>query len=211
MNREILCYHGTSLTCAEKIQLSKHYKLGSKRDDHWLGYGTYFFEEDPDQAELWGKNRYKDEMTATLETIVSADRKFILNLNTRQGIQKLREFIVACEKELEFIVGGETPTKPILANLLFSSLSQEEVWVIIRCFPVDSKFNRDEKIPILSFVHNGNHIDYSLHSPQVCVKNSKAIRSNSIKIVRRTHPKYPKGNKRPMVKRGRISYDLFDK
>lgn len=214
MNRDILCYHGTSLANAEIIKSSKAYKFGSRRDDHWLGFGVYFFEEDIEQAKLWGKERYKHECTATLETIITAERSKILNLNSRQGIIELEAYQKAFIKENPDIVieyNEEMPIKPLLANLLFSSISSEEVWVIIRYFPVASRFDKNNNIQNLGFNHNGKQVDYNQYSPQVCVKKLDAIVTESIRIVDIAQPKITKRNKKPVVKKGSLNYDAFSK
>lgn len=211
MVRDILCYHGTSLANAEKITTLKAYEHGTKRNDHWLGYGSYFFEEDLEQASIWGRFRYKSEVTATLETVLSVNRDLILNLNARQGRRKLRDYLVEFEKTgIEIELDGELPVKPILANMLFSSISEDELWVIIRSFPVISKQDENDSVGKLSFLHQGKSIDYSLLSPQVCVKNLKAIEPKSIKIVCKAQPMNQR-KKRAKVIEGRMSYDLYNK
>lgn len=208
MTREILCYHGTSLEYAESINFTKTYQFGSRRDDHWLGFGVYFFEEDLEQAKMWAKSRYKYETTATLETIIRSKRNLILNLNSRIGIQKLETYLTTLEREhkIEIEVDDGLPTKPRLANLVFSSLSIDEVWVITKGFSIPSQFDRSKSVSSLSFNHKGKIVEYTLISPQVCVRNLKAIKQDSIKIFHKAHP-----YKRIKVEEGGFSYDLFSK
>lgn len=48
-------FHGTISHFADLILLDKEYKFDN-RDDHWLGNGDYFFENDKDEATWWAKN-----------------------------------------------------------------------------------------------------------------------------------------------------------
>ncbi|MGR5962901.1 hypothetical protein ACT7DN_26815 [Bacillus paranthracis] len=53
---ELIGYHGTSKEIAANI-LKSDFNSNSKVG--WLGTGTYFFEEDPQMAHMWAKDKKK--------------------------------------------------------------------------------------------------------------------------------------------------------
>lgn len=57
----VLGYHGCDLSTAKQT-LHSHQPLESSTNDYdWLGYGVYFWEDDPDRAMEWAeKKRYKN-------------------------------------------------------------------------------------------------------------------------------------------------------
>lgn len=89
-------YHGTNEDCANEIVKTSNFIISKKRKDHWLGYGNYFFRDDPEQALLWAKSRYKDveAIHKVLEVSVKLNRKHYLNLDSRSGIETLNRICI---------------------------------------------------------------------------------------------------------------------
>jgi len=93
MTYKSLCYHGTSLQNAESI-LEKGFKI-SCGNDHWLGDGVYFFENDGEMAIDWciaegskrGYNKY-----VVLHSEICASEEYIYNLTEPEGRKLFHEF-----------------------------------------------------------------------------------------------------------------------
>lgn len=88
------CYHGTSKENQEKISSDKEF-LYTKRNDHWLGYGTYFFLEDKEKAKWFTKNdkRVSEKEKCIICVTVEIEPKNLLNLDIEKDRKMLDNFI----------------------------------------------------------------------------------------------------------------------
>lgn len=83
---ELYLYHGTELGCAKNI-LNKEFTI-KRNDEHWLGNGVYFF-EDEDLARWWTTNPTSKYGTtvkepAILKCKILIDEQDILDLRRLQ-------------------------------------------------------------------------------------------------------------------------------
>jgi len=179
----IFCaYHGTSKNCAINIVSKQEFTLGTLRDDHWLGKGAYFYREDADQALCWAKTKVKryqpfaGQEPCILEVTIKLNDINFLNLDTRRGLQYLKDFIDYLQKEEKAklsLSDDDVPAAKIRSYIL--SLLPDNIWVVQRTFTVDSNNFDKSKLLII--------MDLRLHGIQVCVRNSTAIVKRSIKII----------------------------
>lgn len=176
-------YHGTNSLCAESIVDSYEFIVSKERRDHWLGYGTYFFRDDPDQAEIWAKYRYKEPeaIHKVIRASIQLNRENYLNLDSRAGLEKLHELYKELKIFEKMRVSGVNVNTPEFACFFFSIIDPKEYWVIFKTFDVSSKIN----FPILDnlrFKHDSNNIFFNLQGAQVCVRNKNAIVESSISL-----------------------------
>lgn len=209
---QFYAYHGTSLSKAKKIEKEKEFLPGQARDDHWLGYGSYFFREDMEQAAVWASFRYKNQKPAVLEANIQIPGDRFLNLDTRPGLQFLKDHIAELRKDRGLLIDlpEEVYNSPKVACLVFSAIDPNLKWAIFKTFPVyHSVFKGDEDLRIIGFEHRGESINFDLQGPQVCIRNNEAI--NEVEI----HPRFQEKRVENIVvgstKRRKISNDLFRK
>lgn len=79
-------YHGTTIKNAMEIVQENKFVIKG-RDNHWLGQGVYFFENDKELAGIWMKsNRYiSDQDFAILRCEIECKEEELLDLNTVSG------------------------------------------------------------------------------------------------------------------------------
>lgn len=94
------CYHGTSAKDASTI-ISQQRFLSSMKDDEWVGHGVYFFINPLpslvlptayDNARNWAKYIKKANSPAVLKSIVTIDRKRILDLRDEYDLELFNKF-----------------------------------------------------------------------------------------------------------------------
>ena len=79
------CYHGTTLEEANSIVNEEKFDP-SNGDEHWLGDGIYFFEDDPDMAREWAKARCynrKSSRYGIMDSQVQSPEEYVFNLNEK--------------------------------------------------------------------------------------------------------------------------------
>ena len=90
---ELVGYHGTIKTNAEKILSSGIFKESNEKDD-WLGHGIYFF-ADVENAIKWANeraNRYNEE-AVVLSANIKCDMNRYLNLDYQFNRRKVSLFL----------------------------------------------------------------------------------------------------------------------
>lgn len=208
---QFYAYHGTSMSKATKIIETQNFLPGTKRNDHWLGYGSYFFREDYEQALVWAKIK-NPRKAAVIEANINIANKHYLNLDSIAGLQFLKDHISFLIKEKGLLIEGseEDFQSPALTCLVFSAIDPNIKWVIFKSFPVhNSRFSDDEDLRKISFEHRGELMEFGLQGPQVCVRNNEAIHEISIQT-----PSLEKSVENIVVaskRRGKIPNDLFNK
>lgn len=164
-------YHGTLLERAKKI-LAGNYKIGHKRNDHWLGQGVYFFREDYEQARSWTipimRRNQKDG--AVLITTFSIDSDAVMDLDSRKG---LSDFVKLKERYHEFCIKNKIE---IVANenVLRCAICDEipkEIKVILRTFQGNAWFDQSLE-----------EVDLSMHGKQVCVRDVGILNTKQTNI-----------------------------
>lgn len=176
--RKFLGYHGTSLTAAKRI-IANGFEIREERDDHWLGQGIYFFNEDIEQAELWALRRYHGRKSAVIKADISIPRDKVLDLHTREGLNYLSGYLEFLEEEKGLKVRqSELDCTPKLACLVLSLIPKEEKWIIFKTFLVTSKYDKNYGLKALGFTHKGIKHGFSLNSPQLCIKNTNVLEEN---------------------------------
>ncbi len=81
------------------IEESRNFEFGEPRNDHWLGQGAYFYKDDEEQAIIWAKNKvrnhakYRGETPFVIEVILELNESNFLNLDSRKGLDFLKEFL----------------------------------------------------------------------------------------------------------------------
>jgi hypothetical protein len=178
-------YHGTGEKCAIAIEKQQQFTFGALRKDHWLGKGAYFFREDKEQATLWALYKVRNNLTfrrqkpTIIKVILQLDEVHFLNLDTRDGLHYLRNFLEYLKNQENLKIDGivsEEEDKTIADKVrsYVLSLLPDDIWLIQRTFVVDSVFDRDELLAIMGI---------RLHGVQICLRNNNAIKPESIKII----------------------------
>ncbi|OBW55699.1 hypothetical protein [Bacillus cereus] len=190
----ILAYHGTEHDLAMGI-VSDTAFTAQYREDHWLGQGVYFFREDYKQAETWAffkmKAHKKTGKLAVIEKEIYVDRKNILNLNSREGMQYFKKFREALdqflqEENIEITTNKENPH---MLRCFYCDRLPKEVKVVEAIFEGDSKLNELDQL---------KDLEVKLKGIQVCVRDLDLINKQPIKIVltKEVSNSYKKRNKR---------------
>lgn len=186
--RSLLGYHGTSIANSKAILAEKRFNINKSkgRQDHWLGYGVYFFNEDYLQASYWRKREF-GEKHAILEVKITAPRDKILDLETRMGIEYLQDFIRGYLRENKAIleIEGKAEDGTKATHFLISQISAEEKWIVLKNFAIESMYNDSLALEIIKFKqHSKRYVtiehDFTLRSPQICVRNHQAITDISL-------------------------------
>lgn len=82
-------YHGTKLSTAKTIIQTKRF-VKSKGDDHWLGFGIYFFLDTDWVQWWWGKKCFPENNRGCVVCGVSVSDKYLLDITTLDGQEKLQ-------------------------------------------------------------------------------------------------------------------------
>ena len=134
---ELVGYHGTIKTNAEKILSSGIFKESNEKDD-WLGHGIYFF-ADIENAIKWANeraNRYNEE-AVVLSANIKCDMNRYLNLDYQFNRRKVslffKDIINKSDKDISFYKRDEEKRciacdlyKDILG---FSSVPEKQICV----------------------------------------------------------------------------------
>lgn len=171
---ELVGYHGTIKTNAEKILSSKNF-IESNNDDEWLGHGIYFF-ADIENAIKWANeraSRYK-ESAIVLSVDIKCDADKYLDLDYKVNRDKvslfMKDILEKRGKDLSFCKRDEE--KRCISFNLYKKMCNIDVMGF-------SFFRKIKK---------GNSLDRdllglsSIPEKQICVSNHLCI--SNIKIVR---------------------------
>lgn len=166
-------YHGTGDMDIEKIIediLNNGYK-SNERDDHWLGQGIYFFEDEfwayqwCNQKKFFPKKKcvlkseidYKEDKFWDLD-IVKFKKKFVAKA------EKIRAMYKEVEKEI--IINDEKKLRCFFLDLI----KEEEKLEVIKCsFPLERNIN--------SFL---DKMGISNFQVQLCVTNNENIKNTCV-------------------------------
>ncbi|SET83676.1 hypothetical protein SAMN05216389_1368 [Oceanobacillus limi] len=180
-------FHGTNDTAASNIFETKKYEF-SKREDHWLGQGVYFFRDDPEQAMSWALQQVKNgEKAVVLSTNINVGSHSFLNLNTRAGILMFKGLIKEISQEIsDYSIKVSTDTDDIeYSNHKFRCFIMDLLPDYIKVIQKNFKLNHQPKMvsenPIME------KSDIEMYSVQVCVRDCGTINKESIKIFSRRH------------------------
>ena len=100
----ILGYHGCDSSIADQVIGGRGHLLSSSNDYDWLGHGIYFWEDNPERAEQWAKDRMSmPNSTITTPSVVGAilDLKFCLSLMRSDHLEILRSVYQTVEQSAE--------------------------------------------------------------------------------------------------------------
>ncbi|HAC0715886.1 TPA_asm: hypothetical protein GYZ54_15380 [Listeria monocytogenes] len=176
---EVIGFHGTYYDTAKKIIDEKNFTY-NERPDHWLGYGIYFYINDLSAANLWVKRskRYKNAKkpkpkVGVLKNIIKVDEKNLLDLDSRDGMQFLDDFIKEIAKaKLKVNLTGKSKNEKTcqIINLL-----QNDIHVVKRTFPENIHVN--DRYPDAI----GYCVD-TVQTQQLCIRNLGIIDYESLCI-----------------------------
>lgn len=162
---ELIGYHGTSKEIAANI-LKSDFNSNSKVG--WLGTGTYFFEEDPQMAHMWAKDKKKFASVDVLRCEINVDddkiffpsipgtpdnKKFHMYRNKLKLQLKLRGLKLKAKDKQEF--DGKT----------YNFICKAEGYELVKAF-TNTYDDVDADYEIFSKVANG---------VELCVRNTSAI------------------------------------
>lgn len=171
---ELIGYHGTVKTSAEKILSSKEF-IESNNDNEWLGHGIYFF-ADIENAIKWASERAKRYKEPAI--ILSADIKCnpdkYLDLDYKANRDKVSSFmkdiLEKTGKELSFHKRDEE--KRCIALNLYKEMFNIDVMEFSFARKIKKGNSSDRDLLGLS----------SIPEKQICVSNHLCL--SNIKIVR---------------------------
>lgn len=180
----ILGFHGTISHFADLILLDKEYKFDN-RDDHWLGNGVYFFENDKDEATWWAKNTknkyYKNYGRKKLKKSVlineiKVDRDKLYDDSTTTDQNFLEKFIDEnkdivnrlSKKFNDTSLDEEKISKTIRGNIIFAFCTINDYQVAKCAFP-------KPKIVSESKYFNRINLGFTNVSTQICVYDNSTI------------------------------------
>ncbi len=189
----LLAYHGTIQTFADSIISSKKYII-KNRDNHWMGDGIYFFENDLDEAKWWAGNTKKlnknkgltkEQLYRTVLTnnITVCRDKFYDDCTTTDQ-KKLEDFINSNSQVIEKLVLNnnkinktkkyENIEKIIRGNIIYSFCLINQ-YDVAKC-----TFEKPNSVSVSQF---SQRLTYGFQNSaiQLCVYNNKVIDFTSIK------------------------------
>lgn len=171
-------FHGTDEIAAKNIIDSRMFKK-NYNDQHWLGQGIYFFEEDPDAAMIWALFQTRQEENAVVvKAEIEVKSSSYLNLNTRKGISEFDEMKNEIEKVLEEhgisiqTLDESDDEKRRLRCFVLDSLP-DYIKVIKKSFPIKTQ-------PQVLKGSIMESIDIEMYSEQICIRDYKVIKKESI-------------------------------
>ncbi|TMN21927.1 hypothetical protein [Lentibacillus cibarius] len=182
-------FHGTDNKVAVAIEQEKTYTY-SKRSDHWLGQGIYFFSEDPEQAMSWAMNQTKQGDTATvLFTKIVVNSSSFLNLNSRSGIFTLKKLINKLGSEYSIESYSDDQVGNTKLRCFIMDLLPDNIKAIQKNFYISTQPQFVLNTPEMG------RMGISMQSAQVCVRDSSIISRDTIEIF--------ESKKKPFKKRKR--------
>lgn len=169
---ELIGYHGTTKTNAEKILKNNKFNESTSKND-WLGHGIYFF-KDIEDAKKWSiekAHRYKDESIVLSANIKCTEEKYI-DLDFKSNLNLLLSFA----KEILKTSGKD---------IYFKNKNEEKMCLICDLY----KDFYDMNIMTFTFskktsLEIKNTIGFkTLPERQICVSNHQCL--SNIRIVMR--------------------------
>src|SRR5690625_2344885 len=182
-------FHGTCKESADAICEKKTYTY-TRREDHWLGQGIYFFREDSDQAMSWALNQTQVGSTAcVLSTNINVESTSFLNLNTRDGIYKLKKMLETIDTQFEIDSKMDVDDHNHRYRCFIMDLLPYSIKAIQKNFTLRRQPKAILGNPTMK------KMDVNMQSVQVCVRDASIIAVDSIKIYQ-VNEKHGRGKKR---------------
>lgn len=185
-------YHGSSAENIDNIISSDKFKQ-MRRNNHWLGQGIYFFEDDKQLSYVFAKSdpKYKDKDIASIECDIRCNPDNLLNLIKQEDKEYLAELFNEFKTSLLnkrkqrniFPKKDDTPREieekqQKVRSVFFDSLDPDKVKVI-RCI-FDKSFKNDNgKFNIIEkqLGINDRHIQLCIREQSVILNKKKVILS----------------------------------
>lgn len=189
-NYAIIGYHGTC---------SKHYESINEngldpskvkhRDDHWLGQGVYFF-ENQNLAEWWANDQAsKKYNNGTYPIVYKSDihtnEKKVLNLDDEAQLDTFYDFCIELLKSVENSDNSERPVfdeKKIRAVFFDYYKIKNNIDVIIYTFtkPTTTYAKQRSREELKKIVELTGMLQLSYKEKQICVSNKECIKSTEL-------------------------------
>ncbi len=172
----ILGFHGTQkLTVHEVINQRVHHLSPSEQSYDWLGHGVYFWENDPQRAEEWAKDKNLPN-PGILGAVLHLG--FCLDLNTRAGCDEVAHAYSHLEARLRD-QGQSVPQNSSGPDLLRRVLDCQVIMYL-------HQLRKDAGLPAYDSVRAAfpesaplyegagfrkkNHIQICIRSPKTCIR-----------------------------------------
>ena len=174
----VLGFHGCDASIAEKVFAGSVPLEPSENEYDWLGHGIYFWENSPERALEWAKEREKIREPAVVGAII--DLRYCFNLLDAKWLnalpdayESIRELTEAAGepmvKNSRLDAGGRTLLRP-LDCLVINHLHKSRYDEGLRPFDsVRSAFVEDEPVYEGSGIDRKNHIQIAVRNPH-CIK-----------------------------------------
>ena len=171
-------YHGTSKEAYYEIK--KHGFKNTHRNDHWLGQGIYFFQDDLDKAEWFSTQcksvKYGKGVPCVIKAVIKVEEKRFLNMCSSNGFQKFEKAYEEFKKNIyEFRINIEFENNDAIKNEIVCVIYDniENIDVISNVFPNDSYISHLNKEICTKGLIVSRHT-------QLCVKKLSCIKNISI-------------------------------
>ncbi|EDO1152290.1 hypothetical protein K9J90_001035 [Listeria innocua] len=176
---EVVGFHGTYYYKAEKIIREKHFTY-TKRPDHWLGWGIYFYINDFSAADLWVKrsSKYRKAKTpkpkvGVLKNTIKVDEKNLLDLDSRDGLQILEDFIKEIESaKLKVVLGDESKN---VNTCQIINLLDDDIHVVKRTFSENPKVKA-------KYARSINNCFDVVQTQQLCIRDMSIFNYETLSI-----------------------------
>jgi hypothetical protein len=182
MHGLVLGYHGCDQATAERVLSGKEELKHNKNDYDWLGHGAYFWENDPERALAWAKQKSqmpKSDIKTPAVLCAIIDLGSCLNLIRSEHLSLLKATYAKLEQDLRANNLPLPRNEPLKkgGDLVLRRLDCAVIEALCAFFeeskvPLDSVrgvfFEDDELYPEAGF-KLGNHI-------QICVRNPRCIK-----------------------------------
>jgi hypothetical protein len=126
MTRKFIGYHGTFCPFVDDI-LNNCFTY-SPREDHWLGQGIYFYNDDCRRAYDWAKikrknsNKHRKMPAAIIKCYIQVYRDKLLDLNKSEDARKVKkyaqEIVVSSEFSYKFDPENEKKNRCLLYDII---------------------------------------------------------------------------------------------
>lgn len=172
MERLYKGYHGTKKTDGDAIIKDQCFKH-SNGEDEWLGFGCYFFKDNPCYAEWWAKDVKKFDSYKILETEISVNPEKIFDLSTTEALQKLEKCanMLMQRRKKSKSFASKKINDNLVINYIYNNI--EKFDMVMGIFPhQEYKYSSDFKFLSL---YRSRLRPYQI---QMCVRNRVCIKKN---------------------------------
>jgi hypothetical protein len=157
-------YHGTKFKNIDNI-VNTGFNPSLKG---WLGKGVYFFQEDKELANNWGKRRYLNQKVGVIKREIHVDKDIIFDITNPLSIQnkdfqKNRESFIAVMERKGYIINENT--KESFEGKVIDAICIKKKYSVVRAFTYTYQ-DYDKRYKLQSKFANGI---------ELCVKNTCCI------------------------------------